>query len=92
MKFHSKLVYDEKFIKVKVKEFNGVVNTNILDDQIPKEREHYTCIACMIIDYVMKIEKKNYPQVYLEECKYRLKMKKMPEFTDAELKSDSDSE
>ena len=75
-----------------MKQFNGVVNTNILDDQIPKEREHYTCIACIIIDYVMKIEKKNYPQVYLEECKYRLKMKKMSEFIDAELKSDSDSE
>ena len=40
----------------------------------------------------MKIEKKNYPQVYLEECKYRLKMTKMSEFIDAELKSDSDSE
>ena len=82
IKLHSKLVYDEKYIKAKVKEFNGVVNTNILDDQIPKKREHYTCIACIVIDYVMKIEKKNYPQVYLEECKYKLKMKKMSEFID----------
>ena len=40
----------------------------------------------------MKIEKNNYPQVYLEECKYRLKKKKMSEFIPAELKSDSDSE
>ena len=40
----------------------------------------------------MKIEKNNYPQVYLEECKYRLKKKKMSEFIHAELKSDSDSE
>ena len=36
-KLHSKLVYDKKYIKAKVKEFNGVVNTNILDDQIPKK-------------------------------------------------------
>ena len=32
---------------------------------------HYTCIACITIDSVMKMDKKNYPQVYLEECKYR---------------------
>ena len=37
IKLHSKLVYDEKYINANVKEFNGVVNTNILDDQIPKK-------------------------------------------------------
>ena len=33
----------------------------------------------------MKIEKKSYPQVYLEEYKYTVKKKKMPEFVDVEL-------
>ena len=33
----------------------------------------------------MKIEKKNYSQVYLEECKYKMKKKKMPGFIDVEL-------
>ena len=28
IKFHSMYVYDEKYIKAKVKEFNGVINTN----------------------------------------------------------------
>ena len=28
IKFHSMYVYDEKYIKGKVKEFNGVINTN----------------------------------------------------------------
>ena len=59
-------VYDEKYIKVKVKEFNGVVNANFLDNEVPKESVHHTCIACISIDSVMKMEKKNYPQVYLE--------------------------
>ena len=40
---------------------------------MPKENEHYTCIACITIDFVMRMEKKNYPQVYLEECKYKIK-------------------
>ena len=40
----------------------------------------------------MKIEKKHYPQVYLEECKYRIKKVKMTKFIEAELKSGSESE
>ena len=54
----------------------------------PKENMHYTCIASITIDSVMKIDKKNYPQVYLEECKYRIK--KMSRFINSELDSDSE--
>ena len=53
---------------------------------------HYTCIACIIIDFVMKIGKKNYPQVYLEECKYRVKKMQMSRFIGTELDSESDSD
>ena len=53
---------------------------------------HYTCIACMTIDSVMRIEKKNYPQVYLEEWKYRMKKTKMPIFIEAELESEPELE
>ena len=58
IKFHSNPVYDEKYIKVKVKNFNGVVNTNFLSNQVPKEGVHYTCIVCINIGSVMKIDKK----------------------------------
>ena len=40
----------------------------------------------------MKIEKKNYSQVYLEECQYEAQKKKMSKFIDAELESNSDYE
>ena len=53
---------------------------------------HYTCIACITIDSVMRMDKKNHPQVYLEECKYRIKKIQMSRFINAELKSDSESE
>ena len=59
---------------------------------MPKENMYYTCIACITIDSVMNIDKKNHPQVYLEECKYRIKKIKIPKFIKTELKSDSDSE
>ena len=51
----------------------------------------YTCIACITIDSVMKIDKKNHPQVYLQECKYRMKKIQMSKFINTELKSDSES-
>ena len=50
-----------------------MINTNFLDNNIPKGNMHYICIACIAIDSVLKIDKKNHPQVYLEECKYRAK-------------------
>ena len=53
---------------------------------------HYTCIACITIDSVMKIEKKNYPQVYLEKCEYKAKKIQMSTFINAKLESDSDPE
>ena len=85
-------VYDQTYIKVKVKEFDGVIKTNFLGNEIPKENMHYACIACITIDSIMKIEKKNYPQVYLEQCKYKVKKIQMSRFISAEPESDAESE
>ena len=87
IKFYSIPVYDEKYIKAKEREFNGV----ILVYEIPKESVHYTCIACVTIDSVMRMEK-NHPQVYLGECKYKLKKIKMTKFINTELESDLESD
>ena len=92
IKFHSMSVYVKIYMRAKVRELNSVIKTNFLSDEIPKENMHYICIACMTIDSVMKMEKKNYPKVYLEECKYRMKKTKMPKFIEAELESESKSE
>ena len=53
---------------------------------------HYACIACITIDSVMKMEKNHYPQVYLEECKYKSKKIKMTKFIKAESESESELE
>ena len=52
----------------------------------------YTCIACLTIDSVVRMDKKNSPQAYLEECKYKIKKIKMPRFINAELESEPESE
>ena len=36
IKLHSMPVYDEKYIKAKVREFRGVIKTNSLSDEVPK--------------------------------------------------------
>ena len=91
IKFHNVTVFDENYIKAKVREFNGV-KINFLGDETPKENVHYFCIACITIDSVMKMEEKNYPQVYLEECKYKMKKVKMNKFISTELESESGTE
>ena len=58
IKFHSMPVYDEKYIKAKVREFSCVMKTNFSGDEIPKESMHYICIDCVAINSVMIMEKK----------------------------------
>ena len=69
-----------------------MIKTNLLGDEVPKENEHYTCITCITIASVMRMEKKNYPRVYLEEYKYRMNKTKITRFREAIIKSVSDSE
>ena len=92
IKVHSESVYEYKYLKTKLREFDGVIKTNILGNDMPKENMYYTCITCITIDSVLTIDKKNHPQVYLEECKYRIKKTQMPKFINTELKSDSESD
>ena len=71
IKFHSEPIYENKYLKTKVREFNGNIKTNSLGNNVPAENTYYTCIACITIDSLLKMKKKikNYPQVYLEQCK-----------------------
>ena len=92
IKFHNKPIYEKKYLKAKIREFDGDIKTNFLSNGLPKGNMHYTCIACKTIDSVIRMNKKNYPQVYLEECKYKIKKIQMPRFITTELESDSDPE
>ena len=92
IKFHSKPIYDQKYLKAKVRKFDGVIKTKFLGNDTPKEKMYYTSISCITIDSVMRMDKKNHPQIYLEECKYRIKKIQMSRFISTELKSDSESE
>ena len=92
IKFYGKPIYEQKHLKAKVREFDGEIKTNFLGNYTPKENMHYTCIAWITIDSVIRMDKKNHPQVYLEECKYKVKKIQMSRFISAKLESGSESD
>ena len=54
------------------------------------EKNHYTCIPAIDIDSVLKIDKRVYPQAYLEQCKYNLKKRKPVNFIDSAIIDEDD--
>ena len=54
----------------------------------PKRGHALHLHSLLTIDSLMRMEKKNYPQVYLGKCKYRTKNTKMTKFIEAELESE----
>ena len=58
IKFHSQPIYENKYLKTKVREFDGSIKTNFLGNNIPKENTHDTRITCVTVDSVMKKTKR----------------------------------
>ena len=92
VKFTVNRVRDDKYLVAKLKILNKVIRTRFTNDFIPFERHHYNCIPAIDIDSVLKIDNKRaYPQAYLEQCKYKLKKRKIVNFIDDEnIDEDSD--
>ena len=55
--FHSKPVYEYRYLKATVREFD-VIKTNFLGNDMPKDNLYYTCFACITIDSVMNFDQK----------------------------------
>ena len=87
-------VRDDIYLVAKLKIFDRINRTTFNNNNyIPKERNHYICIPVIDIDSVLKIDKRAYPQAYLEQCKYKLKKRKIVNYIDDEIiDEDSDSD
>ena len=77
VKFHSQPIFDDKYIKTKVKTFSNSINT---------------LFSGVCIDSALRRDKKNYPQVYLGQCKYKIKKRELVTFIDDEVDLSSDYE
>ena len=71
LKFAASPIRDDKYILAKLKIFKKKNLTTCNNNIVPIEKNHYICIPAIDIDSVLKIDKKAYPQAYLEECKYK---------------------
>ena len=92
LKFTVNPVRDDKYLVTKLKIFNRINRTTFNNNNIPIERNHYICIPAIDIDSVLKIDNKRaYPQAYLEQCKYKLKKRKIVNYINDEI-IDEDSD
>ena len=90
IKFHGERVYEYKYLKAKVTEFDGTIKANFLGNVL-KENMHYTRIACITIDSVMNFDEKIICKfIYKSVNIGRIKIQ-MFRFINTELKSDSES-
>ena len=93
--FESKPVYgdDDKYIKTKIKIYADNMITNFHNKKMPKEKAPCKCLSIIMLDSVIKANKKYYPQIFLEECKYVQEKIKIENYIDEDLeKSDSNDE
>ena len=89
-------VRDDIYLVAKLKIFDRINRTTFNNNNyIPMERNHYICIPAIDVDSVLKIDKRAYPQAYLEQCKYKLKKRKIVNYIEDEIideDTDSDSD
>ena len=94
--FESNPVYGDhdKYIKTKIKTYADSVITNFHNKKMPKEKAPCKCLSIIMIDSVIKVNKKYYPQTLLEECKYIQEKIKIENYINEDLedsKSNSDN-
>ena len=77
-----------------MKFYNGNIKSNFHNNKIAREDRQFICLSGILINSVFRTGKNYYPQVFLEECKYLVKAKKITKYIidDIEISCDSDRE
>ena len=94
IEFDSEPVYGEgdKYIKTKIKMYGDRENTHFQGKKVPKENASYKCLSLIMLDSVIRVNKKYYPQKLLEECKYVIRKNKMENLINNDLNLTSSDE
>ena len=79
IEFDSEPVYsdDQKYIKTKIKMYEDIPNTNFQSKKVPKEDASYKCLSLIVLESVIRVSKKYYPQTLLKKRKYIIRKNKM---------------
>ena len=94
IEFDSEPVHGDgdKYIKTKIKLYGYTVGANFQGKKVPKENVSYNCISLIVLDFVIRVNKKYYPQTLLEECKYVIRKNKMENLINDDLDLSSSDE
>ena len=84
-KFDSEPVYNKSFLKTKIKSCSDEA-IDFHDKEIPKVDSNHTCLAVISLNYALNKDGNYYPQVFLKECKYLKKEKKMIRYINDDLR------
>ena len=58
-----------------------ILYTNFRYNKIPKDIEYCTCLSVILVDsFLVNSDKEYYPQMFLEECKYAIKNRKINKY------------
>ena len=70
IEFDNEPVYcdNDKYMKVRKNSYGDKVNINFQDKRLPKDNASYKCLSLKMLGYVIRVDKKFYPQTFLEEC------------------------
>ena len=79
--FDSETLCNKKYLKSKRRSYERKISTSFHDDRIPKKSFYWICLSVILINFVFKIGKNYYLLVFLEECKYIVKEKKITRYT-----------
>ena len=77
--------HNDKYIKTKIKIYAGSMITNFQSKKMPKEKPLCKCLSIIMLDSVIKAEKKYYAQTLLEKRKYEQEKIKMGNLIDDDL-------
>ena len=74
--FNSEPVYNDKYIKTKKKIYNNRVYALFRHNKIPKDNQCDVCLSVISLHSIfVNLNKEYYSQIFLEECKYVIKVK-----------------
>ena len=80
--FNSEPVYNDKYIKIKIKIYNDKVYTNFQHNKMQKDNEYCACLSVIWLDSIfVNSDNEYYPQLFLEKCKYVIKDKRNSEYS-----------
>ena len=65
-------MYNDKYIKTKIKIYSDKMYTNFEHNKIPKDNKYCVCLSVILLIF-LNSDKEYYPQTFLEECKYVIK-------------------